>query len=116
MRKSIGNSIEKGKYFGLRHISTDSIWSETDNSPDYNLAEIHASTVGFQAQYNDDIGSLLFYEFSKRIKKNVMSGKKEELGRTFEKIENNLLERGNPQHIKPTFLNNTRYLKLFVHR
>ena len=114
-RIEIDTVNDGAKGLKLKDLPHNSSWGAKDKNPDYNLVEIHASNIGFQSKYNADNGSYLLYEFSKRITENILNNKKEKLGRTFEKIQNDLDQRGK-QHIKPSFDNNTRYLELHINR
>ena len=109
------SSDDNSKCFRLTDLPNQRSWTTKDKNPDFNLVEIHASNIGFQSKYNQDNGSYLLYEFAKRITEYTLNNKKEELGRTFEKIQNDLHDRGK-QQIMHIFNNNTRYLELHVNR
>ena len=114
---SLINIADKGKSFGMEELEMKeetalvNAWTDDNHNPDFKLVEIHAANSGFQAKLNTTFGSYLLYEFVSRMKKCIDDGEDVTLGRLFDKIQNELHDKGKQQIVK-VFNNDTRGIQL----
>eukprot|EP01084_Bolivina_argentea_P166897 289725_1 len=102
------------KMVSLTEISNGNEWTSDTKNPDYKLVIINAANIGFKAGCNTEFGSHLIYEFTLKIKRNILYNEKKSLATILDEIQNKLHDSG--QQITKTFNNNTRHLKLIVNK
>ena len=96
------NTIKKGRG-----------WTTTTKNEDYNLAVVHAANSGYIAKSRSDQGSYLIQRFTIGVERNIERKLGWGLAELFEKIQNDLHDRGKQQTVN-VFNNNMRTLQLKV--
>eukprot|EP01084_Bolivina_argentea_P306199 529071_1 len=104
--------IQQSKTIELKDISLTKIkWKNGMKNPDFKLAEVHSSNVGFKSFMGSKTGSLMIHKFVEKMILNTSKNKNKKLATIFDEIQNEL-HNENKQQIKATFNNNTGHLKL----
>eukprot|EP01084_Bolivina_argentea_P052815 96981_1 len=106
--------VDQGKVIELVDISTGMEWTHDTKNPDYKLAQIHASNVGFQAKCSTTKGSYLIYEFIKAMMSNIEENKDLFLVEIMDEIQRYLHDDVGKQQIITNYNSFTQYLRFKV--
>ena len=94
-------------------VSSEDLWAYNTEHPDYQLAELNASTWGFQSKHNTVSGSYLISGFVEKAEKELTSrGYVPHIGGLFKEVQDELMSRKKqlPYYI---WNSNTENIQLF---
>eukprot|EP00483_Globobulimina_turgida_P011754 UN11776 len=105
--------MNKGIQLTALNPPNNSLWTYETKNPDYNLAQIHAANIGFQAKCDLRFGSYLISYFVEKMKKNIQNKENKSLQTVCQDIQTELHDLGKQQTIH-TFNNKTGHLYLKI--
>ena len=103
-----------GKNTDVEDIKVEEAWTTDTKNPDYKLTVINSANIGFQAKMRrDEIGSLLIYLFTRKLKRNIENHENRVLADIMDDIQDELHDAGE-QQIQSIFNNGTDHLILRI--